>query len=108
VAVRGVGSAPKYHVRAEGPANGPILVLTAGERHDQVALPALTNSGAIKRVGLGSAAMRPRRLVGDKGTAGQTVRAALRRRGHGAFIPRKKNERSSPALTGGLPGANGW
>ncbi|MDB5059909.1 MAG: hypothetical protein JWO59_3381, partial [Chloroflexi bacterium] len=38
----------------------------------------------------------PRRLVGDKGYSSHTVRAALRRRGIGAVIPTKVNQRRSP------------
>jgi transposase len=34
--------------------------------------------------------------VGDKGYSSQTVRAALRRRGMGAVIPTKRNERRRP------------
>jgi transposase len=90
------GFSTKIHVRAEGQGKPVVFVLTAGERHDQVALPALTTTGAIKRAGRGRPRLRPRRLVGDKGYSSQTVRAALRRRGIGTVIPRKKNERRSP------------
>jgi transposase len=58
-----------------------------------VALPALTRRGAIKRAGRGRPRLRPRRLVGDKGYSSRAVRQALRRRGIGAVIPRKRNER---------------
>lgn len=70
--------------------------MTGGERNDQVALPALTSRGAIKRAGRGRPRLRPRRLVGDKGYSARTVRQALRQRGIGAVIPRKVNERRSP------------
>jgi transposase len=73
-----------------------VYVLTGGQRHDQVALPALTTRGAIKRAGRGRPRLRPRRLVGDKGYSSQKVRQALRRRGIGAVIPHKVNERRAP------------
>lgn len=70
-----------------------VFVLTGGERNDQIALPALTSRGAIKRVGRGRPRLRPRRLVADKGYSSPTVRRLLRRRGISAVIPRKVNER---------------
>lgn len=56
-------------------------------------LPALLRQGAIKRAGRGRPRLRPHRLVADKGYASPPVRALLRRRGIGAVIPRKANER---------------
>src|SRR5205807_2449087 len=90
------GFSTKVHVRAEGRGKPVVFVLTGGERHDQVALPALTRRGAIKRAGRGRPRLRPRRLVGDKGYSSQTVRQSLRRRGIGAVIPRRANERRAP------------
>lgn len=90
------GVSTKIHVRAEGHGKPVVFVLTAGERNDQVALPALTRRGAIKRRGRGRPRLRPRRLVGDKGYSSRTVRAALRRRGIGAVIPTRSNERRGP------------
>ena len=40
--------------------------------------------------------MRPQRVSGDKGYSSHTVRRYLRRRGIGAVIPTKKNERPNP------------
>jgi transposase len=83
-------------VRVEGQGKPVVFVLTGGERHDQVALPALTHRGAIKRVGRGRPRLRPHRLVGDKGYSSRRVRQDLRRRGIGYVIPRKGNERRAP------------
>lgn len=52
--------------------------------------------GAVKRAGRGRPRLRPRRVCGDKGYSSGTVRRYLRRRGIGALIPRKKNERAQP------------
>jgi len=68
-------------------------VLTAGQRHEQHALPALLDRGAVKRPGRGRPKLRPARAAGDKGYSSRTARGELRRRGIGAVIPRKANER---------------
>jgi transposase len=68
------------------------LVLTAGQRHESVALEALLDGGAVKRPGRGRPKCRPKRLVGDKGYASQAVRQRIRRRGIRTTIPHKSNE----------------
>jgi transposase len=68
------------------------IVLTGGERHEQIALPELLDAGAVRRPAGGRPRLRPRRLAGDKGYSSQTVRARLRRRGIGAVIPRRSTE----------------
>jgi len=67
--------------------------VTAGQRHEQKALPALLDRGAVKRPGRGRPKLRPKRAAGDKGDSSRTARGELRRRGIGPVIPRKKNER---------------
>jgi len=69
--------------------------VTAGQRHEQKALPALLDTGAIPRPGRGRPKQRPQRVAGDKGYSSKTARSELRRRGIGPVIPRKKNERRS-------------
>jgi len=68
-------------------------VLTGGEGHEQIALPALLDAGAVKRRGRGRPKLRPDRVAGDKGYSSRKARAALRRRGIGAVIPTKSNQR---------------
>ncbi len=68
-------------------------MLTAGQRHEQHALPALLDRGAVKRPGRGRPRLRPDRIAGDKGYSSRWARGELRRRGIGAVIPRRRNER---------------
>ena len=72
------------------------LVVTAGQRHEQAALPALLDRGAVKRPGRGRPKLRPERVAGDKGYASRKARAEVRRRGIGPVIPAKKDERPNP------------
>ncbi len=55
-------------------------------------MPALLESGAVKRVGRGRPRLRPERVAGDKGYSSRAVRLYLRRRGIGAVIPRRRDE----------------
>jgi transposase len=48
--------------------------------------------GAVKRPHRGRPRLRPDRLAGDKGYTGRPLRAALRRRGIRAVIPRRTTE----------------
>ena len=73
-----------------------VLLLTAGERHEQTQFAPLMERGAVKRTGRGRARQRPKRVAGDKGYSSGKVRRYLRRRGIGAVIPRKSNERPNP------------
>lgn len=68
-------------------------MLTAGQRHEQHALPALLDRGAVRRPGRGRPKLRPDRTAGDKGYSSRSARRQLRRRGIGPVIPRKANER---------------
>ena len=68
-------------------------MLTAGERHEQIALPALLDAGAVPRPGCGRPKLRPQRVAGDKGYSSRKARGELRRRGIGVVIPTKRNER---------------
>jgi transposase len=72
------------------------LRLTAGERHEQTVFEPLMEQGAVKRPGRGRPRVRPRRVAGDKAYSSGKVRRYLRRRGIGAVIPRKSNERRAP------------
>ena len=67
--------------------------MTPGERHETTAFEQLLEQGAVKRPGRGRPRLRPRRVVGDKGSSRRTIRAYLRRRGIRSTIPRTTNER---------------
>lgn len=71
-----------------------MLLLTAGERHEQSVFIPLMEAGAVKRPGgRGRPRRRPKRLVGDKGYSSRKVRCYLRQHGIGATIPTKRTER---------------
>jgi len=86
----------KLHLRAEGGGKLMTLLLTAGQRHEQPQFMSLMEHGAVKRPGRGRPRIRPRRGAGDKAYSSGQVRRYLRRRGIGAVIPRKSNERHVP------------
>jgi hypothetical protein len=69
------------------------MVVTPGERHETTVFECLMEHGAVKRSGRGRPKLRPRRVVGDKGSSSRKIRTYLRRRGIRMTIPRKVNER---------------
>jgi transposase len=73
-------------------------VLTGGERHEQIALEALLDAGAVRRPGRGRPRLRPRRVAGDKGYSSPTARGRLRRRGILPVVPTKSNEPPQPSF----------
>ncbi|GAC1443411.1 MAG: hypothetical protein NVSMB52_01790 [Chloroflexota bacterium] len=87
------GFSTKIHLRAEGGGKPMALLLTAGQRHEQVMFEALMETGAVKRAGRGRARLRPNRVAGDKGYSSRRIRRYLRRRGIGVVIARQKRER---------------
>jgi transposase len=90
------GLSTKVHLRAEGNGKPITAVLTGGERHEQVALEAVLDRGAIRRQGRGRPRLRPRRVAGDKGYSSPTARHRLRRRGITPVIPTKKDQPRQP------------
>jgi hypothetical protein len=73
-----------------------VFALTAGERHEQLMLPRLMETGAVKRPAVGRPRLRPTRLAGDKDYSSRTVRRYLQRRGIVGVIPRRSNEPPDP------------
>ncbi len=73
-----------------------IFALTGGERHEQLMLPRLMQTGALRRSGAGRPRLRAARLAGAKGYSSRTVRRYLQRRGIVAVIPRRSNEPPDP------------
>jgi hypothetical protein len=53
------GVSTKLHLRAEGGGKPIVAVLTGGERHEQIALEAVLDGGAIRRPGASAAATAP-------------------------------------------------
>ena len=110
------GFSTKLHLRAEGYGKPITAALTGGERHEQIALEALLDRGAIRRPGRGRprlrprrvagdkgyssptarGRLRPRRVAGDKGSSSPTARGRLRRRHIRPVIPSKSNQRRQP------------
>ena len=92
------GFSTKLHLRAEGHGKPIAAVLTGGERHEQIALEALLDRGAIRRPGRGRPRLRPRRTAGDKGYGSPTARGRLRRRHIRAVIPSRSDQRRQPGF----------
>jgi transposase len=92
------GLSTKLHLRAEGGGKPIVAVLTGGERHEQTALEALLDNGAIRRPGQGHPRLRPCRVASDKGYSSPTARSCLRRRRIRPVIPSKSNQRWQPGF----------
>jgi transposase len=87
------GFSTKLHLRAEGGGQPITVVLTGGERNEQIALEALLDQGAIRRHhGRGRPRLRPRKVAGDKGYSSPTARRRLRRRGIRPVIPTRSDQ----------------
>lgn len=90
------GFSTKLHLRAEGNGRPITVVLTGGERQEQIALERLLDQGAIRRSGRGRPRLRPLKVAGDKAYSSPTARRRLRGRGITPVIPTKSNERRNP------------
>jgi transposase len=87
------GFSTKLHLRAEGNGRPITAVLTGGERHEQIALEALLDKGAVRRRGRGRPRLRPRRVAGDKAYSSPSARQKLRARRITPVIPTRSNQR---------------
>jgi transposase len=93
------GLSTKLHLRTDGHGRPLVLLTTPAQRHEVTQLEALVDSGAVKRTnpdgrpGRGRPCRRPAKLVGDKGYSFPSARRLLRRRGIGAVIPTKSDQR---------------
>jgi hypothetical protein len=67
------------------------VVLTGGERNEQIALEAVPDQGAIRRPGRGRPRLCPRTAAGDKAYSSPTARARLRRCHIRPVIPTRPN-----------------
>lgn len=75
-----------------------VLLITAGQRHEQSVFTAPRARGAVKRSGRGRPRGRPARVAGDRAHSSRTGRRYGRRRGIRAVSPTKRDERRSPAF----------
>jgi transposase len=88
------GFTTKIHLRAEGGGKPVAILITAGQRNEQSLFEALMETGAVKRAGRGRPRIRPDRVAGDKGySSSKKIRAYLQKRGIGAVIAHRDNER---------------
>jgi transposase len=78
------------------------FVITPGERHDMVALPALVKGGFVKRQKQGRPKHRSRYLVGDKAYSSRKIRQQLRQIGTTPVIPKRSNEKQRGRFNRGL------
>jgi transposase len=73
-----------------------VLVLTEGQRHEQLILPHLLERGAVKRQGRGRPRLRPDRGAGDKGYSSPAIRQYVKDRRIGVVIPTKADQVPDP------------
>jgi transposase len=90
------GFTTKIHIGAEGLGKPVTFSLTGGHVHDTQQFATLMGTGWIRRLGRGRPRLNPDRVAGDKAYSSGQIREALRRRGIGAVIPTKANERRHP------------
>src|SRR5437763_15524115 len=72
------GFSTKLHLRAEGNGRPITVVLTGGERNEQIALAAVAEQAAVRCTGRGRPRLRPRAAACDKGYSTPTGRARPR------------------------------
>jgi transposase len=106
------GFSTKLHLRAEGGGKPMVLLVTAGQRHEQTAFRPLMERGAVKRRARGRPRVRPDRVVGDRGYTGRPIRAYCRRRGTRytipAYAPSTRRGASTAPRTGSGTGWSAW
>jgi transposase len=76
------------------------FALSGGQRHESRFLAELMQKGTVGRTGAGRPRLRPERVAADKGYSYPSLRAYLRRRGIGAVIPTRSDQRRSPRFDG--------
>lgn len=87
------GFSTKPHIRADRRGKPLILLVTAGQRHEQTMFVPLMEAGVVQSGRRGRPRHRPHRLSGDKGYSSRRTRQYLRQRGIGIVIPHKDNQR---------------
>ncbi len=79
-------------MRAEQHGKPLVLLVSPGQAADLHYVAPLLEQGAVPRSGPGRPALRPDRVVGDKGYSYRVVRRYLQRRGIGRVIPRRRDQ----------------
>jgi transposase len=87
------GFSTKLHLRADRSGKPLVLLLTAGQVHEQRMFEPLMQGAAIRSSRSGRPRQRPHRLGGDKGYNSRRNRRYLQQHGIGSVIPHKRNER---------------
>jgi transposase len=89
------GYGSKIHLVCDGKGLPMAVTVTAGQRHESTQFEAVMGRIRVPRR-RGRPRCRPRRLAGDKGYSYRRIRRGLRRRGIGAVIPTRKDQRRLP------------
>jgi transposase len=89
------GYGSKIHLVCDGKGLPMAVTVTAGQRHESTQFEAVMGRVRVPRR-KGRPRCRPRRLAGDKGYSYRRIRRGLRRRGIGAVIPTRKDQRRLP------------
>jgi len=87
------GLTTKIHLVCDGKVRPLGFTVSAGQRHDSTQMEAALDAIRVPRKGRGRPRKRPERLNLDKGYSYPRCRRALRRRGIGAMIPERKDQR---------------
>lgn len=86
------GFGTKVHLVCDGKGLPMAVTVTAGQRHESTQFEAVMGQVRVPRP-VGRPRRRPKRLAGDKGYSYPRIRRYLRRRGIGAVIPTRKNQK---------------
>ncbi len=92
------GFGTKLHLVVDGGGVPLAAVVSPGEAHESRFAEPVLRAVRLTTGRRGRPRVRPRRLAGDKGYSYPTVRRYLRRRGIGAVIPTRSDQRANPAF----------
>ncbi|MEU4490123.1 IS5 family transposase [Streptomyces purpurascens] len=96
----------KIHLACDGQGRPLAVLLTAGQRHDEICARPLLERIRVPRLGRGRPRCRPDHVVADKAYASRGLRAYLRKRGIAHTIPEKRDQqrhRRNRGRDGGRP-----
>ncbi|WP_375165714.1 IS5 family transposase [Streptomyces sp.] len=102
------GLTSKIHLACDGRGRPLAILLTPGERHDDVCARLLLERIRVPRTGLGRPHCRPDQVVADKAYSSRGFRSYLRNRGIACTIPEKNDQqqhRRNRGRRGGRPPA---
>lgn len=92
------GFGTKLHLLVDSHGIPLAAEISPGQRHESKFVDPVLRAVRLRRPGRrgGRPRTRPKRLAGDKGYSYRVVRRYLRRRGIGAVIPTRKDQRPNP------------